>query len=73
MPEDVSVIAVCPDQVAVQASVRLTSVAIPAQEMGRRAVEQLIAKLEGRDTDEVVLLAPELTVRASTGPLSVTG
>lgn len=73
VPEDVSVIAVCPDQVAVQASVRLTSVAIPAQEMGRRAVEQLIAKLEGRDADEVVLLAPELTVRASTGPLSVTG
>jgi len=57
----------------VQASVRLTSVAIPAQEMGRRAVEQLIAKLEGRDADEVVLLAPELTVRASTGPLSTSG
>jgi DNA-binding LacI/PurR family transcriptional regulator len=73
VPEDVSVIAICPDQVAVQASVRLTSVAIPAQEMGRRAVEQLIAKLEGRDADEVVLLAPELTVRASTGPLSTTG
>lgn len=73
VPEDVSVIAVCPDQVAVQASVRLTSVAIPAQEMGLRAVEQLIAKLEGRDAEEVVLLAPELTVRASTGPLSTTG
>jgi DNA-binding LacI/PurR family transcriptional regulator len=62
------VIAVCPDQVAVQASVRLTAVAIPAQEMGRRAVDRLVAKLEGRDEDEVVLLAPELTVRASTGP-----
>jgi DNA-binding LacI/PurR family transcriptional regulator len=68
VPEDVSVIAVCPDQVAVQASVRLTAVAIPAQEMGRRAVDRLVAKLEGRDEDEVVLLAPELTVRASTGP-----
>ena len=68
VPEDVSVVAVCPDQVAVQASVRLTSVAIPAQEMGRRAVEQLVAKLAGRGGDEVVLLAPELTVRASTGP-----
>ncbi|WP_055533276.1 LacI family DNA-binding transcriptional regulator [Streptomyces graminilatus] len=68
VPEDVSVIAVCPDQVATQASVRLTSVAIPAQEMGRRAVELLIAKLEGRGSDEVALIAPELTVRASTGP-----
>ncbi|MCP3770386.1 MULTISPECIES: LacI family DNA-binding transcriptional regulator [Streptomyces] len=68
VPEDVSVVAVCPEQVAVQASVRLTSVAIPAQEMGRYAVEHLVAKLDGRDGDEVVLLAPELTVRASSGP-----
>jgi DNA-binding LacI/PurR family transcriptional regulator len=68
VPEDVSVVAVCPDQVATQASVRLTSVAIPAQEMGRHAVEQLVAKLDGRGKDEVVLIAPELTVRASTGP-----
>ncbi|MFF7855706.1 substrate-binding domain-containing protein [Streptomyces sp. NPDC007904] len=71
VPEDVSVVAVCPEQVAVQASVRLTSVAIPAQEMGRHAVEQLVAKLGGRGGDEVVLLAPELTVRASSGPAPV--
>lgn len=68
VPEDVSVVAICPEQVALQASVRLTSVAIPAQEMGRRSVEQVVAKLSGRDTDEVDLLAPELTVRESTGP-----
>ncbi|MFJ2704125.1 LacI family DNA-binding transcriptional regulator [Streptomyces sp. NPDC087428] len=68
VPEDVSVVAICPEQVATQASVRLTSVAIPAQEMGRRSVEQVIAKLSGRGTDEVELLAPELTVRESTGP-----
>ncbi|MFI1564511.1 LacI family DNA-binding transcriptional regulator [Streptomyces sp. NPDC020490] len=68
VPEDVSVVAICPEQVAVQASVRLTSVAIPAQEMGRHAVERLVAKLDGHGSDEVVLLAPELTVRASTGP-----
>ncbi|MER5180159.1 LacI family DNA-binding transcriptional regulator [Streptomyces sp. NPDC002896] len=68
VPEDVSVVAICPDQLAMQASVHLTSVAIPAQEMGRRAVELLVAKLEGQGTDEVVLLPPELTVRASSGP-----
>jgi len=71
VPEDVSVVAICPEQVAAQASVRLTSVAIPAQEMGRRAVEQVVAKLSGRGTDEVELLAPELTVRESTGPAPV--
>ncbi|MFD7877718.1 LacI family DNA-binding transcriptional regulator [Streptomyces sp. NPDC059766] len=68
VPEDVSVVAICPDQVAVQASVRLTSVGIPAPDMGRHAVERLIATLEGRAAGEVVLLAPELTVRASSGP-----
>ncbi|GHG39772.1 LacI family DNA-binding transcriptional regulator [Streptomyces albogriseolus] len=71
VPEDVSVVAVCPEQVAVQASVRLTSVSLPAQEMGRHAVEQLVAKLDGRGGDEVVLLPPELTVRASSGPAPV--
>ncbi|RFC77876.1 LacI family DNA-binding transcriptional regulator [Streptomyces sp. AcE210] len=66
VPEDVSVVAVCPEQVAAHASVPLTSVAVPAQEMGRRAVEQVIAKIEGRGSDEeVVLLTPELTVRES--------
>ncbi|WP_405939765.1 LacI family transcriptional regulator [Streptomyces sp. NBC_00726] len=68
VPEDVSVVAICPEQVATQASVRLTSVAIPAQEMGRRSVEHVVAKLSGRDAGEVELLAPELTVRESTGP-----
>ncbi|MFJ8952973.1 LacI family DNA-binding transcriptional regulator [Streptomyces sp. NPDC102381] len=66
VPEDVSVVAVCPEQVARHASVPLTSVAVPAQEMGRRAVEQIVAQIEGRGSaDEVVLLAPELTIRES--------
>lgn len=74
VPEDVSVVAICPGQVATQASARLTSVAIPAQEMGRRAVELVVAKLGGNAPEEqVALLAPELTVRASSGPAPATG
>ncbi|MFD6341558.1 MULTISPECIES: LacI family DNA-binding transcriptional regulator [unclassified Streptomyces] len=73
VPEDISVVAICPDQVAVHASVPLTSVAVPAEEMGRYAVEQVVAKLSGRGPDEVVLLRPELTVRESTGPRAVAG
>ncbi|MFI1001760.1 LacI family DNA-binding transcriptional regulator [Streptomyces galbus] len=73
VPEDVSVVAICPDQVATQASVRLTSVAVPAQDLGRYAVEHLVAKLDGRREDDVVLLAPELTVRASSGPAPSAG
>ncbi len=67
VPEDVSVVAICPDQVALQSSVRLTSVSIPAQEMGRQAVERIIAKMAGEGADGVDLIAPELTVRASSG------
>ncbi|MFJ5104352.1 LacI family DNA-binding transcriptional regulator [Streptomyces sp. NPDC088554] len=73
VPEDISVVAICPDQVAVQAQVPLTSVAVPAQEMGRRAVEQVVAKLAGNGTGEVVLIRPELTVRESAGPRAVLG
>jgi DNA-binding LacI/PurR family transcriptional regulator len=68
VPEDVSVVAICPEQVAAQASVRVTSVAIPAQEMGRRAVEKVVARLGGQGVEEAELLKPELTVRASSGP-----
>ena len=78
VPEDVSVVAVCPEPIAAQASVALTSVAIPAQELGRRAVERLVTGLsadtadhEPRARDGVVgveLLTPVLTVRDSSGP-----
>jgi DNA-binding LacI/PurR family transcriptional regulator len=68
VPEDVSVVGICPDQVAAQAPVPLTAVTVPAQDMGRRAVEQVVAMLDGGETAETVLLAPELTVRASSGP-----
>ncbi|WP_156723770.1 LacI family DNA-binding transcriptional regulator [Streptomyces apocyni] len=71
VPEDVSVVAICPDQVALQASVRLTSVSIPAQEMGRQAVVRVIAKLAGQPEDEVALLTPELSARASSGPAPI--
>ncbi|MEU2507442.1 LacI family DNA-binding transcriptional regulator [Streptomyces sp. NPDC007863] len=71
VPEDVSVVAVCPEAVAAQASVPLTSVAIPAQELGRRAAERLFARLtdpDGPAAAGVELLAPVLTVRESSGP-----
>jgi DNA-binding LacI/PurR family transcriptional regulator len=68
VPEDVSVVAICPEPVATQSAPQLTSVAIPAHQMGRSAVELVIAKLAGRLEREVRLLEPELTVRASSGP-----
>lgn len=79
VPEDASIVAICPDQVALQAAPRLTSVSIPAQEMGRTAVRQVMAQL-GADQPAVAqhaaqhpcLIAPTLTSRGSTARRSAT-
>ena len=68
VPEDMSVVAICPDQAAERTSPHLTSVAIPAQDMGRRAVEMLARRLDDGAASEVALLPPRLTVRGSTAP-----
>jgi DNA-binding LacI/PurR family transcriptional regulator len=65
VPEDLSVVALCPDEIAEQTPLPLTSVAIPAEELGSRAVELLMAKLEDREVPDATLLPPHLTVRAS--------
>jgi DNA-binding LacI/PurR family transcriptional regulator len=65
VPEDTSVVAICPDQVALQSSPRLTSVSIPAEEMGRDAVRQAMAQLTGNHVPSVTLLPPRLTLRES--------
>ena len=65
---DLSVLAICPDDLAEQASPALTSIAIPAEEMGRQAVGLLMATLDGRPAPAATLLPPQLTVRASTRP-----
>jgi DNA-binding LacI/PurR family transcriptional regulator len=63
-----SVVAICPGQVAERTSPPLTSVAIPAQDIGRWAVELLARRLDDGADSEVVLLPPRLTVRGSTAP-----
>ncbi|KAA2252204.1 LacI family transcriptional regulator [Solihabitans fulvus] len=73
VPEDASVIALCPEQLAEQYAPRLTAVTGPAQELGRVAVEQTMGRIAALDRgeeprDELVLLTPVLTVRESTGP-----
>lgn len=73
VPEDASVIALCPEQLAEQHAPRLTAVTGPTQELGRVAVDQVMARIKAaadgaEPTDELVLLTPVLTVRESTGP-----
>jgi LacI family transcriptional regulator len=66
VPEDVSVVAICPDQVAMTAVPALSSVLIPAEEVGRQAVGLLMRKLGGSAVPEATLLIPALTERHST-------
>ncbi len=66
--EDLSVLAMCPDDLAGQATPPLTSIGIPADELGRQAVGLVMAMLDGQPVPGSTLLAPQLTVRASTRP-----
>jgi LacI family transcriptional regulator len=72
VPQDVSVVAICPDELAERVSPALTSVLVPAEEVGRHAVALLMNKLAETPTDvsDATLLPPRLTVRASTAPAS---
>jgi DNA-binding LacI/PurR family transcriptional regulator len=72
VPEDVSVVAVCPDEVAEHATPAVSAVTIPVEEMGRQAVRLLMAKLEEEAVPGATLLAPRLTARASTAALHAT-
>ncbi|NEA81109.1 substrate-binding domain-containing protein, partial [Actinospica acidiphila] len=68
VPGDLSLTAVCPAPVAAAARVPVTSVAVPAAELGARAVHLLIRKLSGAPVPGTTLLSPRLTERASTAP-----
>ena len=56
-------VALAPDELG---GASVTTVPLPSEEMGRRAVELLMAKLNGAPDSGVTLLAPELVLRGST-------
>ncbi len=66
VPQDMSVVAVCPDDMATSQSIPLTSLAIPSAEVGRTAVEMAMRQLNGETHPEIRLLSPRLTERPST-------
>ncbi|MFJ8595575.1 LacI family DNA-binding transcriptional regulator [Streptomyces sp. NPDC093598] len=66
IPDDLSVIALCPDDLATTPRVPVTSVSLPAGELGTRAVELALEKLHGTPVPQTTLLPPRLTERAST-------
>jgi DNA-binding LacI/PurR family transcriptional regulator len=68
VPEDMSIVALCPDHIAEQTGPRLTSVTIPAAELGTRAVDLLMRRMLDGAPAQVRLIPPSLTVRGSTAP-----
>ncbi|GGS03752.1 LacI family transcriptional regulator [Streptomyces humidus] len=68
VPGDLSVTAICPDEVAESVRVPVTSVALPSTEVGERAVQLLMKKLAGNPVPQATLLPPRMTERASTAP-----
>jgi LacI family transcriptional regulator/LacI family repressor for deo operon, udp, cdd, tsx, nupC, and nupG len=71
VPEDVSVVGFDNVDLCEFASIPLTTMDVPKHEMGRRAAEMLIRRVEaadGQDPERATLRA-ELTPRASTAPV----
>lgn len=71
VPGDLSVTAICPDELAESVRVPVTSVALPSAEVGEQAVQLLMKKLGGAAVPEATLLPPTMTQRASTAPRTV--
>jgi DNA-binding LacI/PurR family transcriptional regulator len=69
VPANMSVVAICPDDMAGTHAVSFTNIAVPAEDLGSIAVEMVMGQLEAGAPAETRLLAPVLTVRASTQPL----
>jgi LacI family transcriptional regulator/LacI family repressor for deo operon, udp, cdd, tsx, nupC, and nupG len=69
VPVDFSVIGFDDTSLAEMVTPRLTTVRLPAAEVGREAVRMLLDGLRGRSENDVRALPAELIVRASTGPV----
>jgi DNA-binding LacI/PurR family transcriptional regulator len=68
VPGDISVVAICPEDVALGQTDALTAVDLPAHTIGGVAVDMAIGRLTADHPAETRLLAPVLTTRTSTAP-----
>jgi DNA-binding LacI/PurR family transcriptional regulator len=68
VPQDVSVVAVCPDDQAERATPQITSVSLPVEELARTAVRLLAGLVKGEPQPSVTVLPPMLKIRDTTTP-----
>ena len=73
VPQDVSVVAVCPDDEAERLPTPVSSVSLPVEELARTAVRVLAGQVSGKPVPSVTILAPTLKVRETTAPAPADG
>ncbi|TWK46275.1 Arabinose metabolism transcriptional repressor [Bacillus paralicheniformis] len=72
VPEDISIVGYDNSHLSEASEVKLTSVTHPKMQMGIEAAKWMIAKVEGRNTNQLehsTVYKPELVVRHSTAKL----
>ena len=70
VPADMSIVAICPEDQALDTHPAISNVSLPAAELGIVAVDQLLHLLEGKSPKPVVLPST-LTPRGSASRLDV--
>jgi DNA-binding LacI/PurR family transcriptional regulator len=65
VPEDLSVVAVSPPDIAAAVAVPVSTIDVPGHRIGRIAVEMVMARLAGDDLAETRLVAPTYTDQGS--------
>jgi LacI family transcriptional regulator len=68
VPQDVSVVAICPDDQAERLRLPATSASLPVEELARTAVRLLAGQVNGETVASVTILAPTLKIRDTTAP-----
>jgi LacI family transcriptional regulator len=66
VPQDVSVVAICPDDEAERLHLSVTCASLPVEELARTAVRLLAAQVNGETAASVTILAPTLKVGDTT-------
>ncbi len=68
VPGGLSIVGMNDMPIATMLTPALTSVAVPAEELGTRLAEMLLDRIDGRVSSCEVMITPRLIVRESTGP-----
>jgi DNA-binding LacI/PurR family transcriptional regulator len=69
VPQDISLIIIDDGPMLSRITPRISAISEPYAEMGRRAIEMLLAGTKGAEQDQRVILEPQLVMRESVLPL----